>query len=642
MEEYIRKAFKALEEFVETIEPKERPIKEFIEPEKSDEGKSVRDLFVDASSYIVTHSFEDGGLEYNLFLEGLNGGDSCDIMFEEFDVNNIESALVEVLDSEHEFIGSLTGEDITLDTPISEVISKASGVINGSEEVEVKDKEEVKVSAEGEEEEESNERVYVNGNPDAEIEVSTEVKEESLHEEAECSFEIRFKEAGASEEGVHTFSGEEEEKAKHEYDEFVASEDKTYDYVVLKKICGDSEEILASIGEVKESLTESQTFNITDKEDMLKAEETIEKSEDETIEQIVDASAESKEDLKKSYVGSIILQCPTCKSMMYKDPDQLVKVEGEEELYNNEEECPHCGAKDGFEIVGQVASLEVDPTAEPVPPMEEEPKEEVKKEEETVEVEEEKPEAEPMPALPKDEMVTLEPKEESLEEGINDVLAPSYKALEEAGIHFHVEGGKFEFDDEEDANKGLEILTGIHGEDKVNKEGFNVIVTVEEPIEESHEEEHKEEEEVCPKCHKHPCECEKEHCNECEIKLESLDEGKFDKLVTRYLKETYSNVQSYKTTKAGIDNDVNKIALEGMITFKSGKERPTKFIFEAKELNHKKQLKFVGINEMFAKSRAFTLVGTLDESKLLSESLSYHYSAGDKKVKGKVESLRKI
>ena len=108
-----------------------------------------------------------------------------------------------------------------------------------------------------------------------------------------------------------------------------------------------------------------------------------------------------------------------------------------------------------------------------------------------------------------------------------------------------------------------------------------------------------------------------------------------------YLKENYSNVKDYRTTDAGIDNDTNRIALEGIVTFKSGKEKATKFIFEAKELNHKNQLKFVGINEMFTKNRAFTLVGKLNENKLLSESLSYNYKIGDKKVKGKVESLRK-
>lgn len=560
MEEYIRKAFKSLEDLKVEIEPVKSFMREDVEIEEpvNPEEQTVRDLFEEESSYILTHNFEDGGLDYVLFLEGLHDGESCDILFEEFDINNIDSVLFEVLDAEHEFIGSILSDDLGLDSLISDVILKASKVINGESE------EEVDVEVKETEDEDANHREFVSENPEEKVEVTTKL-------------------------------------------------------------------------ETEESLKESQSFSLQDEKEVEEAEKVLDKESEDAVEQIVDASAESKEDLKKSYIGSIILQCPTCKTMMYKDPDQLVKVEGEEELYNIDEECPHCGAKDGFEIVGQVASLDVNPDEEPEAPVEEE---EPKEEEPEV-----KEPSEPMPELKFEEetpeekkVVELKPAEESLEENINDVLAPSYKALEEAGIHFHVEGGKFEFDDEEDANKGLEILTGIHGEDKVRKDGFNVIVEIEETLEE--------EKHICPKCGKEPCECKKEEeceeeCKMGECKLESLDETKFDNLVTKYLKETYSNVKTYRTTSAGIDESANKIVLEGTIAFKSGKEKNTKFIFEAKEINHKKQIKLVGINETFAKTRAFTLLGALDNNKLLSESLSYHYTIGDKKVRGKSESLRK-
>ena len=83
------------------------------------------------------------------------------------------------------------------------------------------------------------------------------------------------------------------------------------------------------------------------------------------------------------------------------------------------------------------------------------------------------------------------------------------------------------------------------------------------------------------KCEGKEC---KEEKKEKELKLESFDEDRFDKLVTRYLKETYSNVKSYKTTKAGLNDSTNKVVMEGMITFKSEKTKPTKFVFEAKEI----------------------------------------------------------
>ena len=78
-----------------------------------------------------------------------------------------------------------------------------------------------------------------------------------------------------------------------------------------------------------------------------------------------------------------------------------------------------------------------------------------------------------------------------------------------------------------------------------------------------------------------------------------------------------------------------------MITFKSEKQKPTTFVFEAKEMTAKKQLKLVGVNETFSNNKAFTLLGTVDNKKLLSESLSYRYEAEGKKVRGKTETFRK-
>lgn len=611
MEDYIRKAFKSLEDFKVEIEPVVNPLKEAIdEVEDSIEGLTVRGLFEKEASYIITHEFESAGHTYSLFLEALHEGESCDIEFEEFDIANIDGVLVEVLDSEHEFLGSLTGEDITLETPMEEVLSKAEVLISGEE-----------VKEEPEAEEEANERVFINGDPDMESEETVEVEQE-VHEEV---------------------------------------------------------------------LTESEVLDIQKEEDVKKADKILKQDASEAIEQIVDTSAESKEDLKKTYVGSIILQCPTCKSMMYKDPDQLVKVEGKEELYNIDEECPHCGAKDGFEIVGQVASLDVDPEAEPVPPMtEEQPEVEVEKEEtveiepeaeethEELESEEEKgSEEEGKPSEEEeekedDEVEDKEEKkeEESKEQPLNEEHCEIKLTTEEKNMLDKLTHGNkmdcwFWIDDETDEIKDLEdgekvldtceaILTVADGTDNVeeflNEEEvklFNDLVArckeckgevKEEVTEEAEEEKH-----VCEKCGKEVCECDKlpEEKKEEEIKLESFDEDKFDRLVTRYLKETYSNVKSYKTVKAGLNDGANKVVMEGMITFKSEKQKPTKFVFEAKELNAKKQLKLVGINEMFSAGKAFTLLGTVDNNKLLSESLSYRYDVNGKKVRGRAEAFRK-
>ena len=179
MEDYIRKAFKSLEDFKVEIEPVVNPLKEAVEEvEDSIEGLDVRGLFEKEASYIITHDFDYAGHDYSLFLEALHEGESCDIEFEEFDIANIDGVIIEVLDSEHEFLGSLTGEDITLDTSMDEVISKAHALISGEEEVK---------EPESEEEDDANERVYINGDPDLAPEeepkeVEVEVKEEVLTE----------------------------------------------------------------------------------------------------------------------------------------------------------------------------------------------------------------------------------------------------------------------------------------------------------------------------------------------------------------------------------------------------------------------------------------------------------------------------
>lgn len=621
MEDYIRKAFKSLEDFKVEIEPVNTVLKEYIEEvEEPVDDLSIRGLFEKEASYIITHDFEYAGHNYSLFLEALHEGESCDIEFEEFDIGNIDGVLAQVLDSEHNFLGSLTGEDITLDTTVGEAISKSHSIISGEEE-----------EVEKSEEEESNERVFINGDPDVTVE----------------------------------------------------PEDITVDEVEVKE----------------EVLNESESLNLQNEEDMKKAEKTLKKSSGEAIEQIVDAAAESTEELKKSYIGSTILQCTTCKAMMYKDPDQVVPVEGDENLFNIDDECPHCGAHDGFERIGTVASLDVDPFAEPVPPMvEKEPEVEAEPEvevhvdkDETVDIgaepeetheglesseeaEEGKPteeeeekedsEVEDKEEKPEEESEEEEGKEQPLNEEHCEIkLTTEEKNMLDKLTHGNKMDAWFWIDDETDTIKDLEddekvldtceaILTVADGtediEEFLNEDEiklFNDLVSrckeckgmKEEPKEEAVSEEC--EGEDCSEVEKE--EPVKEEKKEKELKLESFDEEKFDKLVTRYLKETYSNVKSYKTTEAGLNDAANKVVMEGLITFKSEKQKPTKFVFEAKEITAKNQLKLVGVNEMFSNSKAFTLLGTVNNNKLLSESLSYRYEVGGKKVRGRAESFRK-
>lgn len=72
------------------------------------------------------------------------------------------------------------------------------------------------------------------------------------------------------------------------------------------------------------------------------------------IEKIVDLDAESSEDLLTSYVGKVIIQCPQCMTLFYKDEADVVKSEDDATVVNVNETCQHCGNISGYTLVGKV------------------------------------------------------------------------------------------------------------------------------------------------------------------------------------------------------------------------------------------------------------------------------------------------
>lgn len=113
-------------------------------------------------------------------------------------------------------------------------------------------------------------------------------------------------------------------------------------------------------------LKEAKSFNLGDQDNIDKAKD-FKDSDDEKapIEKVVDPSATLEADLGKVHTGQLLLQCPTCKTVIYKKVEELVKSEDvpaneENKLYNVGEECPHCQSKEGFELVGQVAPVTSD------------------------------------------------------------------------------------------------------------------------------------------------------------------------------------------------------------------------------------------------------------------------------------------
>ena len=114
--------------------------------------------------------------------------------------------------------------------------------------------------------------------------------------------------------------------------------------------------------------------------------------------------------------------------------------------------------------------------------------------------------------------------------------------------------------------------------------------------------------------------------------IEDFDDETFNKFTENYLTNVYSNVKSFKTTQCDLKN--GKLVVEGIITFNSGKTKPTIFEYEAK-VNADKQIILEGLNTDFANEKAFILNCKVDTAnRLVVESLSYKYTVNDTLVEG--------
>lgn len=95
------------------------------------------------------------------------------------------------------------------------------------------------------------------------------------------------------------------------------------------------------------------------------------------IEKIIDLDAKTPDELLPSYVGKIIVQCPQCMNLFYKDEADIEKDEEDPTLCNVGEECQHCGNTSGYTLIGKVdAATEEDLNQGTDVPAEETPAEE--------------------------------------------------------------------------------------------------------------------------------------------------------------------------------------------------------------------------------------------------------------------------
>ena len=202
------------------------------------------------------------------------------------------------------------------------------------------------------------------------------------------------------------------------------------------------------------------------------------------IANVIDPEAETEDELEDTYIGKVILHCPVCNSMIYKDLEDIVK-DDVEEVVNIGEECPYCYTSEGFKVIGIVSPFEE--TSE-----EEEQEDEEDPAEEENELTEE---FEKVEVATENQKVTLDADDDG---------------------KLTIEAEPVEEDDEDEEDEEEEVLAPVPDE-------------VADDIEATANNPESEDEEV-------------------EYDVEDFDSDSFDELGESYLKSVYENVSSYKTT----------------------------------------------------------------------------------------------
>lgn len=360
--------------------------------------------------------------------------------------------------------------------------------------------------------------------------------------------------------------------------------------------------------------------------------------EEDTVD-IIDPNASTDEELSDSYIGKVIVDCNVCHSHIFKDREEIDIDESG--LVNGEEMCPYCGEQEGFVIIGQIEAFNENATEESTDdhieePTEDIPTEEIPEEEDEDEIDESLKESVNADTLTEAEgndlasrvlayLDKLEARGE-LTESMNNVKVETDDNIvtvnsDESGkvtvTTEPVEAGLPEGEGEMIAPLSDDEMNSIMDSDvDVPAEGEEIpadVDTIEEPIAEEM-----------------PLED-----DEVDIDMEEIDEESLDNLGESYLKKVYENVDSYKTNSTYMRGD--KIIVEGLIKFTSGKEKKTGFILEAKAADNRGRVTFSGYNAHLTTDKsAYLFEGRVTDKKLTFNKLSYRYALNENLISGRV------
>lgn len=298
----------------------------------------------------------------------------------------------------------------------------------------------------------------------------------------------------------------------------------------------------------------------------------------EDVEDIIDPETEVEEEIEDSYVGKVIIKCPVCQSEIFKNADEIILAD-DGELVNIEDECPYCYSTEGFEIIGEVA---------PYAPVEDE----------------------------LEENVIVKSRKDRIKEHL--------KKLRAKKVNEDIESINLETDSE---------IINIEAAPKAEEAEEEMVAPIEDETLaeiEAANEEIPEEDELFP-----------EEQEEAEVDIDEFDEETFDELGESFLRKTYSNVKSFRTSNVSSIN--NKLKVEGVITFTSGKKKLTNFVFEAKDMSKTGKLRFMGENLQIARGRkAFALTGKFENKKFVAESFRYNFTANENGKSSKVYGTLRV
>ena len=303
---------------------------------------------------------------------------------------------------------------------------------------------------------------------------------------------------------------------------------------------------------------------------------------------VIDADAKTEDDLQTSYIGKVIIDCHVCHSHIFKNKEDI-EIDDNGDV-NITEECPYCGEQEGFVVVGEICPFNKEEEVEP---------------NDSTETTVEEPSVEEEPSA------VETPIEESLTESVNNVNVETDDTIVNVATE---DDGKVTVTTEPKVEETViesEVIAPVSDETMDE-------LTAEEPVSEEPPVEEGEAEEST------------------DFEIDEIDEESIDELGESYLKRVYENVDSFKTTTVSTND--RKMVVEGVITFKSGTTKNTGFLFEAKDATKTGKVRFIGENRHLAKgAKAFTLIGRINENKLISESFSYNYRT--KNSKGLTEKV---